>query len=335
MQRKQTITPLFSVLILFGALWVSGAMASAEEGKSGEWEVIMCNPLLHQLEMQSTWAAAKAVGVKGLEISVDFNLNCNNLFVGGETPYRLDTPENAKKILKDAESQGLITPVICAPIRLDLSEGNPSAPEWAKTLIENAPLIGAKLIYFPIGISKTDTPKFTDQLLSQRAVSLLKGLVDCGKKHGVAITIENLNVYWNRPEITRPVLAAFQPDELNLCLDPINLYWYGYPRAKVYDIVREYIPRAKHFHVKNVAHPPEQREAVRTPGWQYGEHSVPVADGDLDFKSMLAQLYKSGYKGCVSIEDDSLGHLPKEQRLKVLQQDVLYLREIIKNLRGS
>ncbi|HQI77554.1 MAG TPA: TIM barrel protein, partial [Candidatus Latescibacteria bacterium] len=165
------------------------------------------------------------------------------------------------------------------------------------------------------------------------ALSLvLKELTAHGKQHGVAVCIENLQRYWNRPDYLRPVLKAFTPDEVNLCLDPINLYWYGFPRSQVYEFVTEYIPRVRHFHVKNVAHPEDKREVQREPGWEYGKNSVPAAEGDLDFKRILTELHKAGYRGYVSIEDDSLGHYPKDKRVDILRQDVAYLRGIIAGL---
>ena len=331
--RKSVIRVRLPVAVVLGVLIMTGIHSAASEQTDGEWEVILCNPLLRQLEMESTWAAAKAVGVKGIEIAVGSDLSCSRLFVGKNTPYRLDTPENAKKIRHDASEHGLEIPVLCASIRSHLSKEQSGAPAWAKRLIELAPDVGAKVIYFPITTDNFTKPTIEDEIFVQRAIAMLKELVAHGEKHGVSIAIENLSVYWNRPEITRQVLNAFKPDQFNLCLDPTNLYWYGHPRTKIYEIVREFIPRTKHFHAKNVAHPPDKREVVRPPGWEYGKNSVPVAEGDLDFEEILTMLHEAGYQGCISIEDDSLGHYTKEQRVEVLRQDVQYLRGIIKRLR--
>ncbi|MBN2327123.1 MAG: sugar phosphate isomerase/epimerase [Candidatus Omnitrophica bacterium] len=315
-----------------------GIMLAAIFGNTGQaadspgWNVMVCNPLLRQLEMESTWEAANAVGVDAIELGVNSDLLCSSLYVGKERPYRLDTPDNAMKLRRAAQKNGLQTPVICAPIGLDPSLEHSSAPAWTKTLIQNAHYVGAKLIYFPIVAGNFSTPEYEDDLFVQRSIALLKELSAFGKEHDVIVAIENLSVYWNRPEILRSVMGAFQADDLNLCLDPINFYWYGHPRAKVYEIVREFIPRARHFHVKNVAHPEEMREAVRTPGWEYGKNSVPAADGDLDFKEILTWLHESGYQGAVSIEDDSLGHYPVEKRADILRMDVSYLRRIISEL---
>lgn len=319
---------LISGMVLGLSLGIPGGQAG--DAQPAGLEVIVCNPLLGQINSDNTWEAAKAAGVKGLELAVGSDLVCSSVFVNGQTPYRLDTPENAEKIRADAQAQGLVTPVICAGIQLQAAE-KPAAPEWALKLIANAPHAGANLIYFPLSFGRSATPDNV-QANTDLAIAVLKELTAHGKQHGVAVCIENLQRYWNRPDYLRPVLKAFTPDEVNLCLDPINLYWYGFPRSQVYEFVTEYIPRVRHFHVKNVAHPEDKREVQREPGWEYGKNSVPAAEGDLDFKRILTELHKAGYRGYVSIEDDSLGHYPKDKRVDILRQDVAYLRGIIAGL---
>ncbi|RJP27518.1 MAG: sugar phosphate isomerase/epimerase [Candidatus Omnitrophota bacterium] len=323
MKTNQCRMCICLALIAVSAVCMS---ALASEAENGEWEVILCNPLMASLEMESTWAAAKAVGVNAIEIHVDSNLSCSRFYIGKETPYSFDSAENARKIKSDGEKNGVRTPVLCAPLRINPEDDVDLA--WAKMLIEHAPLAGANLIYFPMGAAK----KMDAEPFVQRSIPALKELIAHGKQHGVAITIENLQHYTNRPDILRPLLSTLSPDEFGLCLDPINLYWYGFPRAQVYEFVKEYAPRTKHFHAKNVNHPADQREAQREPGWKYGEHSVAVADGDLDFKKILVMLKEAGFQGYVSIEDDSLGHHPKEERVDVLKRDVQYLRSIIAEL---
>lgn len=302
----------------------------------GGMEVLLCNPLIEQLEMGSTWEAAKAVGVAGIEIHVESDLSCSKLFVGKEAPYRLDTRENALRILNDALQNELITPVLVAPIRLEpekvKSEG---APGWAVQLIEVAPAVGAELIYFPIVTDNFTKVTLSDEDFVEASVFLANDLVAAGRRFGVEIALENLSVYWNRPEILEKVLFEFAPEELGLCLDPINLYWYGHPRQDVYRYFDQFIPRVKHFHAKNVKHPVAKREATREPGWEYSKNSVPVPDGDLDFERMIGLLVDAGYDGYIAVEDDSLEQVKPEERLAVLQKDVEYLRRIVKGYKGG
>ncbi len=331
MIKQKWIKSLFSAAILSVLLIAPNSFSADQQSDSSPMEVIVCNPLLQQLGMNSTWEAAKAVGVKAMEISVKSeDLSCASFFVGQEKPYRLDTIENAKKLRKDAQANGIRIPVLCSRIQLDAQ--TTTAPELSKKLIEIAPHVGAGLIYFPIVTDSYTKTTINDDLFVKNSIAILKDLVKHGEKYNVDITIENLSVYWNRPEVTRRVLKAFTPEQFNLCLDPTNMYWYGHPRSKIYDIVNEFIPRTKHFHAKNVAHPSDKIDAVRPVGWEYGKNSVPVADGDIDFKTIIHQLHKSGYRGFISIEDDSLGHYPKAKKVDILRQDVKYLNGIINQL---
>lgn len=330
--------PVMRVLILALCLGVcsGGGWASQEEGGIGRLEVLLCNPLLEQLEMTSTWEAAKAVGVKAIEVHVEPDLTCSKMFVGTSTPYKLDSPENASKLRMDGLENGIAIPVIVAPIQLDPGAALESgAPDWALQLIDMAPYVGAEVIYFPIVTDNFTKVTYDDEKFIEGAVFVLNDLVARGERRGVTVALENLSVYWNRPEILRKVLAEFGEDELGLCLDPINFYWYGHPISKVHEIAAEFIPRAAHFHVKNVAHPADKKEVQREPGWQYGENSVPAADGDVDFEKLIGLLINSDYNGYISIEDDSLEHFPVAERVQILKRDVEYVQRITQGFLGG
>ncbi|HPA47249.1 MAG TPA: TIM barrel protein [bacterium] len=319
---------LASFFIASLAFSTSGSPAFGEETSKG-WEVILCNPLLRKLEMDNVWLAAKATGAKGIEINVKSDLTCPNLFVGKETPYRLDTSKNAAKIKIHAEQMGLKTPVICAPVNLDPK----GAPAWTKKLIEMAPFAGVELIYFPVTTDKFSEQTIEDSEFVRQAVAMIQEWVDLGEKHKVAITIENLSVYWNRAEILHTVLAQFPPEKFGLNLDPINLYWFGHSINTVYAITEEFAPRAKYFHVKNLAHPPEMQLTTRPIGFEYEKNSVPVPEGDLNFERIMGWLKNAGFQGYIGIEDDSLGHYPKDQRAGILQHDIQYVEGIISRLK--
>jgi len=312
------------------------SLKTAGSQVQGGMEILLCNPLIEQLGMSSTWEAAKAVGVNGIEIHVEPDLSCSKLFVGKETPYRLDSRENALQIRSDALKNELLTPVLVAPVRLEpqkvKSEG---APAWTLQLIEVAPVVGAELIYFPVVTDNFTETTIPDEEFIEASVFLLNDLITAGNRYGVEIAIENLSVYWNRAEILDKVLFEFAPEELGLCLDPINLYWYGHPRAEVYELFDQFIPRVKHFHAKNVKHDVAKREVKREPGFKYSENSVSVEEGDLDFERMIGLLVSADYDGYIAIEDDSLDLHEPEERLAILRKDVEYLRRIVSGYKGG
>lgn len=332
---KRTIFLPILFLAAFTAFVFRSDTVSAQRDM-GDLEVLLCNPMLQKLEMGSTWEAAKAIGVKGIEVHVEPDLTCSRLFVGKETPYRVDSPEAARRLQQEAAEQGLHIPVLVAPLKLDQQEIDSSGtPEWALTLIEMAPRVGASLIYFPIVTDNFKKQTLSDDSFLELSVYVLNDLVAAGRRFGISVAFENLSVYWNRPEITKQALAEFNEEELGICLDPVNFYWYGHPLSKVTQIVQDLVPRAWHFHAKNVSHPAEMKEVEREPGWNYSENSVPVADGDLDFEQLIRILLDSGYNGYISIEDDSLDHFSAGERREVLKRDVEYIQRLVRGFRGG
>lgn len=329
LSRKAWIVTV--VYVVSGALLTIPHLSSAKDG----WEVIVCNPLLRQLQLESTWAAAKAIGVGALEIAVDPDLKCYRLYVGKKTPYSLDSLQNALKVAGDAKHHGLRTPVICFPVRLGSKVSDQEYITKAKKLIDVAPVIGCEHIYLPMTASRSKASPMTDEEFTGRAIKILQNVTDYAAGKRVEISIENLSLYLNRAKILRAIFDKVPENRLGLTLDPINLYWYGYPRSKVYEIVQAFAARVRYFHAKNGAYPKELIEKQRTPGYEYGRYSVPVAKGDLDFKRILKMVSKAGYRGYVSIEDDSLPHFQTAKRVEVLKDDVRSLRRIVAELRNE
>lgn len=324
-KQVKVAVSLIALLFLLGGLPYAASQP--------DLEVLLCNQLLKQLEKKSSWEAAQSVGVKGIEVWVESDLSCPELYVGEKTPYRLDSVANARKLKADAAAHNLITPIVVAPLTLELQAQTKLAPAWAKQLVATVSEIGATFIYFPIVTKDFTQTTLSDRTFVETATGVLLDLASHGKKHGVAVGLENLSVYWNRGEILRNVLQQVSKGDVGLCLDPINFYWYGHPRSRVSQLVQEFIPYAQHFHAKNVAHPLDQRERQRKPGWKYMDHSVPVQDGDLDFERFIGQLFDAGYTGYISIEDDSLEKYPVDERVEILRTDVAYIRGLVDSYR--
>ncbi len=318
-----------TLLLTFAILCVGTVSLQAQE--TARWEVIVCNPLLRSLEMDSTWEAANAIGVEAMEIAVDHRLNCSRLYEGDETPYSIASKAEAKKLAAAAKKHGLRTPVICSSTRIAPEGDNEEVVARAKQLIDIAPVIGCRLVYFPIGMRKSENP-LTDEIFIDQSVKFLKEVGAYGEEKGVTVTIENLQRYWNRQEILQPVFHRVPKDHLGLTLDPTNLYWYGFPREKIYEIVDTVAPRVRYFHAKNVDYPEDIQDKQREPGYEYIKYSVSVREGDLDFKKILKRVHEAGYVGYVGIEDDSLSHHDPKGRVAVLRDDVKYLRSIIADL---
>ena len=76
------------------------------------------------------------------------------------------------------------------------------------------------------------------------------------------------------PEV--PLMEAVPDDEVGLALDITNMYWFGYPPAKIYELAKTFAPHTRYAHAKNIKYPPAEREKQRTPGWQYSKYAEAI-----------------------------------------------------------
>jgi sugar phosphate isomerase/epimerase len=137
----------------------------------------------------------------------------------------------------------------------------------------------------------------------------------------------------NRPEFLQAVFEAVSSPRLGLTLDTGNFYWFGHPLSRVYEIMRQFAPKVKHTHVKNIAYPPEMREQQRPIGYEYGRYVCPIYEGDINHSIVVEILREAGYNGDLCIEDESLGKFAPDERRSVLQRDAEHLKALIAHLR--
>jgi len=74
--------------------------------------------------------------------------------------------------------------------------------------------------------------------------------------------------------------------------------------------------------VKDVKYPEDQREVQRSEGWEYIKHAEPVISCDLDFGKIITFYYETGYRGDLTLEDDSLGKYKMPELQEVHKHDV-------------
>ena len=49
-------------------------------------------------------------------------------------------------------------------------------------------------------------------------------------------------------------VEAVPDDEVGLALDITNMYWFGYPPAKIYELAQTFSPHVRYAHAKNIIH---------------------------------------------------------------------------------
>ncbi|MEM2936088.1 MAG: sugar phosphate isomerase/epimerase, partial [Candidatus Bathyarchaeia archaeon] len=158
----------------------------------------------------------------------------------------------------------------------------------------------------------------------ERAASSIKtcnrGLV----KLDISLAVENHGVIANRREFLRGLLKEVGSDNLGLTLDTGNFYWFGYPVQEVYDIIQEFAGHVKHTHIKNAT--TEWKNERRKPAEVI---MAPLYEGDLNLKLIVDALKRTGYDHDLTIEDESLGRFPLEERRKILKKDADFLRSLL------
>ncbi len=116
---------------------------------------------------------------------------------------------------------------------------------------------------------------------------------------------------------------------MGLTLDTGNFYWYGYPLQEVYKIILDFAPYVKHTHLKNVSYSEERRNVVRKPGEGWPKVAAPLYVGDINLERVVDMLNKAGYDKDLTIEDESLGNFPREQRAEILRKDIEFVKRLI------
>ena len=170
--------------------------------------------------------------------------------------------------------------------------------------------------------------KAQDEFL-KRAVTFVKAVAPFARANKVQLTVENLGPYLNREEVLKPIMEAVPNDEVGSALDITNMYWFGYPPARIYELARNFAPHVRYVHAKNIKYPPEDRERQRDMGWEYGKYAEPIATGDIDWDKILEIYFAAGFKGDVVIEDDSLPKFDAAGKKRTIKEGAAYLRELI------
>ncbi len=304
------------------AAWVLGAGLLAPA--SAEWKVGVRDAYLANLDADSVWSAAKKVGIPVLEVVVTSDLSCDRLYEGKEKPYRVDTPENREKLLEAVRKNDCELVAFCALVPLPKDGNEDWAVEWISKVAKAAAAMKVPVVYMPLGGRDLPQEQFVE-----RATAFIKKVGPVARASKVQLAIENLGPYLNKPEVLAPLLMASKGGEVALAFDPANMYWFGYPRDRIYDLVKIFAPYVRYLHVKNAKYPPDKRDSQREMGWEYGKYAVPVREGDLDWERILGILFDAGFKGDIVIEDDSLQKFDAAGKQKALQEDATYLKETV------
>ncbi|NLX23139.1 MAG: TIM barrel protein [Phycisphaerae bacterium] len=300
------------------------AMASVCGTAFGESRVGIRDVYLNGLEAPSVWVAAKEATTPLLEVVVEKDLSCPGLFEGKEKPYRIDTPENRRKLMDAIKKNECEIIAFCTVVPFSKDSNDAENAAWIGRVAHAAAEMKVPVIMMPLGAGGIEQDEFL-----KRAVTFVKAVAPFARANKVQLTVENLGPYLNREEVLKPIMEAVPNDEVGSALDITNMYWFGYPPARIYELARNFAPHVRYVHAKNIKYPPEDRERQRDMGWEYGKYAEPIATGDIDWDKILEIYFAAGFKGDVVIEDDSLPKFDAAGKKRTIKEGAAYLRELI------
>jgi L-ribulose-5-phosphate 3-epimerase len=162
------------------------------------------------------------------------------------------------------------------------------------------------LLIVPGRVSLDDGDKRTRagyQETWDRVTAELKNLVPAAEKAKIALSLENVvNKFMLSPLEARAFIDQFQSPWVRSHFDVGNTMPFGYPQ----DWILTLGPRIRRVHLKD----------FKAQGGTGNGRFVPLTEGDVNWKEVMAAFVKVGYRGTLSPE---YGHDPKDpdQVLKI------------------
>jgi sugar phosphate isomerase/epimerase len=270
----------------------------------------------------------RALEVTSVEMTYDRDGTVRSLTEGAER-VDLGSDEGRRRLAAERERAGV-------QISALMLANNFNAPDrdaeiaWVCAAIRAAEALGVAGLRID-SIMKGEAELTLDQRV-ERTVDCLRRILQETASSPVEMGIENHGRCGNDPTFLERTLNDVHSPRFGLTLDVGNLYWYGHPLSELYRLYERFAPHVKHTHVKNIAYPAEIREQQREIGYKYGQYSAPLAEGDIDFRRAFQILRQGGYDDDVTIEDESIGRLPTEERHAVLRRDADHLRAVLNSL---
>lgn len=266
------------------------------------------------------WSALKALGATGVEVAVNDNLECHLLY-HPTRKYSVADAAGIDALQKELDSQKIRITAFCMANRFD--ERLEQELAQTKALLPAAKALGVRAFRLDVVPRALAKDKFLPF-----AISTCKSLCTLAEGTDVHYGIENHGNTTNDPVFLEALFTGVGSPRLGLTLDPNNFYWYGHPLEKVYAIIGQFADRCFHTHCKNIKYPVEKRETTRPIGWEYDKYSITLAEGDLDYRRILALLKKGHYQGDLCLENECLGHYPAAEHPAVLKRETAFLRQL-------
>jgi sugar phosphate isomerase/epimerase len=283
---------------------------------------VSCRDLvLKDVGKPDCWSAIQELGVGGVELALNDDLGCFNLF-HPQKQYTLGTPDGVKQLQDDlAANHAVVTAVGF------FNRGS----EWrikrdlavSRQLVPVLQQMGVKVIRIDV-----QARKITGEEFLPSAIQTCKQFCQIAEGTEVIFGVENHSKNTNDPAFLGKLFEGVNSKHIGLTLDANNFYWFGWPLRDVYRYSETFAPRVVHTHCKSVSYPPSQRNVRRQPDKSYLQHSVPIYAGDIDYRRVAAILHRANYQNDLCLENECLHHFPPQQHLGILKKEIALLKSL-------
>lgn len=266
----------------------------------------------------------KDVGLDAVELQVMRDSTVRTLTVDG-AGFSLKEDSAIKSLKAHYEEHGVRISAFMLGNNFNAIDVNAEV-DWCVTAINAAETLGVKAVRID-SIMRNERDMDLQSRIDTFVAGITRVLNDTDGSN-VQLGVENHGSCGNQREFLGGVLERVSHPRLGVTMDTGNFYWYGYPLDTVYDIIKQFAPRAKHTHVKNINFPESERQKHREIGWKYGEYASPLDEGNIDLLKVAAMLKTAGYHGDMCIEDESIGRMAEPERRDVLRRDARLVKEL-------
>lgn len=295
----------------------NAGLAAAEPAR---WVTAIRDTHLKVTGEPSCWAALQRLGVSGVEVQVNENLDCPGLYDPAK-PHRIATASDRQALQDELAAHGVAITAFCMNNRLD--ERLEREVDWTRRLAQAAEQLKVRAIRIDVVARSLAADQFLPF-----AIKACRQLCDAVRDRPLKLGIENHGHYTNNPEFLEKLFDGVGSDQLGLTLDAMNFYWFGHPLDQVYAICEKFASRAFHTHCKNLRYPAEKKNTRRPIGWEYEQHAAPLYEGDIDYKKIAEILRKANYAGDLCLENECLARFPKDQHVSILKREINLLRNL-------
>ncbi len=265
-------------------------------------------------------------GLDAVELAVDREYRVRAVSPDAGDFVKIDTDEGVEALQAQCRSAGVRVSALLMPNNFNAPDRDVEIA-WAVRTVHVAKELGAPAVRIDaIMHGERDIPLEQRQEIVAAAIREI-----LARTEGVPVDlgIENHGFQGNDPAFLTGLMDRVGSPRLGLTMDTGNFYWRGHPLDRVYAILEQFAPLAKHTHIKNIAYPEEMRNVEREIGYGYEQYVCPIPEGDIDHARVVGLLKAAGYDRDLCLEDESLGKYSMEERRANIRAAVDYFRAML------